>query len=582
MRILTFAHILYIHTCLLAWFALLCWICIILLYRIHVSLNNNFYLFLLLQWHLGQRPEYLPTNHGFDEWYGIPYHMSGGSIDDHVCGKDMNRTMWLPLYDSTTIIEQPVRIEQLAKRYVSESIQFMTTHANKTVAAVETTTAHTNTTTPFFLYLAFSHVHQLCAPRHAECQWSSSHFSKNKSTTVATFDGAVEEMDWIAGEIVQALRDLQIENNTIVLFTSDNGPWVGEQECSGKKGRFEGRWLAENVPHNCTACPSEYIHAPILPDQPRRCIYPRTGNDDETTNHTTTTTTTSYYEVDGIHCGQDTGLGSAWEANVRMPAFIKWPNGGIPSNTSTMEMVSTLDVVPTLLSLIQQSYNNNNSINHNNDTYNTHNLPPNLDGIDVSDIFLGRNDIKNDDNNNSNGDDDATRSSSKTKKTKTTTDDQDRVLFFWRDGFRDGPLPQPFGRFDVVAMKIGAIKVWFYTKSSHYNPDPEVYHDPPLLFDILDDPAEAYPLDPILYSSYIDKARTLLQDHKNSIDWTYPLCLERDRKYLPCANETSNCRTAGTGTVSSKSSSGRSSNYIAYNDMHNDPPLPKSDESAVT
>ena len=116
------------------------------------------------KWHLGQRNEFVPTNQGFDEWFGIPYHMSGGSVDDHVCGRDVNGTMWLPLFQGTDIVEQPVALENLAPRYVDESIDFMkkTTEQDK----------------PFFLYLAFSHVHQLCAPRHAECQWASNHFSK--------------------------------------------------------------------------------------------------------------------------------------------------------------------------------------------------------------------------------------------------------------------------------------------------------------------------------------------------------------------------------------------------------------------
>jgi len=60
----------------------------------------------------------------------------------------------------------------------------------------------------------------------------------------------------------------------------------------------------------------------------------------------------------------------------------------------------------------------------------------------------------------------------------------ERAIFFWRDGFKTGPLPAPFRRFDVVAMKVGWYKLWFWTKSSLYNADEEVYHDPPLIFDV--------------------------------------------------------------------------------------------------
>ena len=104
------------------------------------------------KWHLGSQPGYLPTDRGFDDWFGIPYHMSGGSLDNHVCGKqkDPNGTQWLPLFDGQRIIEQPVDLGNLAK-------EFIDMNAEKDQ--------------PFFLYMAFSHVHQLCAPRFHECQW---------------------------------------------------------------------------------------------------------------------------------------------------------------------------------------------------------------------------------------------------------------------------------------------------------------------------------------------------------------------------------------------------------------------------
>jgi arylsulfatase A-like enzyme len=77
------------------------------------------------KWHLGQRVEYLPTNQGFDEWYGIPYHMSGGSIDSHLCGYDTNGTIWLPLFEGTHIIEQPVDLTNLAQRYATRGREFI-------------------------------------------------------------------------------------------------------------------------------------------------------------------------------------------------------------------------------------------------------------------------------------------------------------------------------------------------------------------------------------------------------------------------------------------------------------------------
>ena len=179
------------------------------------------------KWHLGHRPDYLPTNQGFDEWLGIPYHMSGGSVDNHTCNSDtsINQTMWLPLYENEQIIQQPVQLETLAHTYATKSSQFIERNAkNKT---------------PFFLYMAFSHVHQLCAPKNmpeqATCQWAN-------TPQQAVFADAVQEMDSIAGEILDSLDRNDVANNTLVIFTSDNGPWVAEQSCAGLKGPFQGQW----------------------------------------------------------------------------------------------------------------------------------------------------------------------------------------------------------------------------------------------------------------------------------------------------------------------------------------------------
>ena len=286
--------------------------------------------------------------------------------------------------------------------------------------------------------------------------------------------------DWVLGGVLDALRDAGVEDETLVVFTSDNGPWTAERSCSGSKGVFTASWLRDNVDPSCTACPSEYSADP-LPGEPRRCVYPGTD-----------------YEIEGVPCGEDSGLGSAWEANVRMPGIVRWP-GRVPAGAVSEELVSTLDVLPTVLGIVGGE------------------IPEAVDGVDVKDVFFG----------------DKIAGSA----------DSERPIFFWRDGFKEGPLPHPFGRFDVVAIKLGRIKLWFYTKSSHYNADEEVHHDPPLIFDIFNDPGEALPLDPSEHVELINRARTLLKDHKDSVDWTSPLTLARDEKYLPCSNAENRCRT---------------------------------------
>jgi len=403
--------------------------------------------------------------------------MSGGSIDGHVCNVDREETMWLPLYANTTIVEQPVRLKDLASRYATSAVSFITDNAQRGI--------------PFFLYMAFSHVHQICAPRdfpeQETCQWTEDGNS--------SFDDAVQEMDWIAGEILNSLDDMGMTNNTLVVFTSDNGPWVAEQKCAGSKGPFQGQWFRENADISCTACPHDYIPAPTE-ELPRRCILQGTE-----------------LELIGVPCGEDTGLGSLWEANLRMPAIIRLP-GWIPSNQTSDAIISTLDVVPTVLSMIKTS------------------IPEDLDGLDRSHVWQGKELVDG-----------------------STLEDEPRILFFWRDGFQDGPLPPPAGRFDVVAVKLDNLKAWFWTKSSHYNDDVEVYHNPPLLFDTLKDPAEANPLNPILYETEIAYIKKAIQHHKESIGWTYPLALDRDPSYSPCADRTTGCRTHSEEPAASSESS---------------------------
>lgn len=387
--------------------------------------------------------------------------MSGGSLDNHVCNSDKEEKIWLPLFANTTIVEQPVRLTDLASRYAASAVSFIEENAKRE--------------TPFFLYKAFSHVHQLCAPRDfpepASCQWGQKE--------PATFASAVQEMDWIAGQILQALDETGTANNTVVLFTSDNGPWVAEQSCAGSKGPFQGKWLIDNLGDSCVACPSTYVPSPTK-SSPKRCILPGTT-----------------FEVEGIYCGEDTGLGSVWEANLRMPAIVRLP-GVIPANTTSDAIISTLDVIPTFMSMINKP------------------SPAGLDGVDVSYVWKGG---------------------------KPSDELEERILFFWRDGFKEGPLKPPAGRFDVAAVKLGNLKAWFWTKSGHYHDDVEQFHEPPLLFDTLKDPAESQPLDPALYKGEIARIKKAVKNHKENVGWTYPLALDSDPAYLPCVDPTTGCRT---------------------------------------
>ena len=220
-------------------------------------------------------------------------------------------------------------------------------------------------------------------------------------------------------------------------------------------------------------------------------------------------------EMNGVHCGDDSGLGSVWEANLRMPAMVQW-TGRIQPNTSTMALVSSLDVTPSILSLVFNHTTENRQVFDDNT----------FDGHDVSKVWLGRDD---------------------------EYDSDERVLFFWRDGFllNLAPLGPPYGRFDVVAIKVGRVKAWYWTKSAHYNNDVEVYHYPPLLFDTILDPAEAFPIEYPFndtsnkYTHLVHRIDHLMEEHKQDIasSLPYPLTLVRDAKYIPCVNRKTGCRS---------------------------------------
>ncbi|KAL7565996.1 hypothetical protein ACA910_011016 [Epithemia clementina (nom. ined.)] len=94
-------------------------------------------------------------------------------------------------------------------------------------------------------------------------------------------------------------------------------------------------------------------------------------------------------------------------------------------------------------------------------------------------------------------------------------------------------------------MKMGKYKLWFWTKSGHYNNDVEQYHDPPVVFDILADPAEAFPLNTNSTELHpiIEKGKALVRQHKAEMVLGPPFTLIREDRYIPCVNPDTKCRT---------------------------------------
>jgi len=284
------------------------------------------------KWHLGAKAQYLPNSFGFDEYFGIPY------SNDMIPGNNNIPYPPLPLYHNHDVLETNPDQHQLTKRYTEASVDFIKKNKDK----------------PFFLYYPNNAPH---VPLYA-----SSNF--NGKSKRGTYGDVVEEFDWSVGRIIQALRDFKLDNNTFVLFLSDNGPWLTQKENGGSAG--------------------------LLYD----------------------------------------GKASTYEGGMRVPAIGWWP-GTIKPAVST-SLASSLDIFPTILHWANAS------------------LPTDrpLDGFDISDLFTGK---------------------------KETV----REVFYYYNSDK------------LFAIRKGSWKANFTTHSG-YDPKAPEPHDPPLIYNIENDPSEKY------------------------------------------------------------------------------------------
>ncbi len=168
------------------------------------------------KWHLGHLPPFLPTHHGFDEFYGLPYSNDMGP------DKYKPNDPPLPLIEGDKVIETNPDQSKLTTAYTERAIDFI----------------KRNKDNPFFLYLPHSMVH---VPIHVSERF------KNKSGA-GLYGDVVQEVDWSVGEVLKSIRETGLDENTLVIFTSDNGPWLiygnhggsaGNLRC-GKNTTFEG------------------------------------------------------------------------------------------------------------------------------------------------------------------------------------------------------------------------------------------------------------------------------------------------------------------------------------------------------
>ena len=165
------------------------------------------------KWHLGHLPEYLPTRQGFDYYFGIPYSndMDGvkWGLETFFAKPDIN--MWnVPLMENETIIERPANQHTITKRYTEKAIDFISENKDD----------------PFFLYFPHSMVH---TPLFASDDFLD-------TSARGLYGDVMSEVDHSVGQIVKTLENLGLDENTLIIFSSDNGPWLMMLEHGGSAG----------------------------------------------------------------------------------------------------------------------------------------------------------------------------------------------------------------------------------------------------------------------------------------------------------------------------------------------------------
>ncbi|HCE04996.1 MAG TPA: arylsulfatase [Verrucomicrobiales bacterium] len=169
------------------------------------------------KWHLGHHKEFLPLQHGFDEYFGIPYSNDMWPYHPGVRHLPMAERLkkWphLPLIEGNQVINPKVTSkdqEQITTQLTERSVRFIEKNKDK----------------PFFLYVPHPMVH---VPLYVSDKF------KGKSKA-GLFGDVMMEVDWSVGQILETLRKHKLDKNTLVIFTSDNGPWLSYGDHAGSAG----------------------------------------------------------------------------------------------------------------------------------------------------------------------------------------------------------------------------------------------------------------------------------------------------------------------------------------------------------
>jgi arylsulfatase A-like enzyme len=296
------------------------------------------------KWHLGHLPQFLPMAQGFDYWFGLPF-----SHDMRMTvprDKGLNTEAYyhpkpeywdVPLMRNGEVIERPVDHRTLTRRYTDEAIRFIQDHRGG----------------PFFLYLAHSLPHIPLA-RSAEFEGHSA---------AGIYGDVIEELDASTGRILDALKAAGLDRNTLVVFTSDNGPWLPFGAHGGSAGPLRE------------------------------------------------------------------GKGTTWEGGVRTPAIFWWPGTVAPKVVT--EVASAMDLFVTAGTLAGATLPSDRPI----------------DGVDLAPALTGHGPVPS------------------------------RTLFYYADR-------------ELRAVRKGPWKAHFITSGAYAQGEPRREHDPPLLFNLADDPGE--------------------------------------------------------------------------------------------
>lgn len=178
------------------------------------------------KWHLGHKSPFLPTDHGFDSYYGIPYSNDMDKVEEIFKGKNEREHQMLlagqehyqayniPLMRDDQIIERPADQRTLTRRYTEEAVAQIKSLKDG----------------PFFIYLAHSLPHVPLFRSEAFKDVSAA----------GIYGDVVEEIDWSVGQILKTLAEEGLDESTLVVFTSDNGPWHVYQSHGGTAGLLQG------------------------------------------------------------------------------------------------------------------------------------------------------------------------------------------------------------------------------------------------------------------------------------------------------------------------------------------------------